>query len=230
MAREIRKIIHPSASLFDFNGICQAVNIVKNQPLVFNGYIADTANNTTPILDRTGVTRVVELQAVGDLSTIYFTITGKQNGQIVTEDIIGPNSTTPVESSKFYDEIISIVPNNDSTLKLNVALGNKVYILTGINLEKNAVDYNLSLSTNQGTDILTKMYIYNSLENIKDLGFTYKDLIGKENFLHLLDQKTSNFKEYILPKEKVSLAKNILTYLEIHSSHSKEILFNFIQL
>lgn len=236
MTRELQKIIYPAASLVEVNGICQAVDIVQNKPLLFNGYIADRVNNTAPILQNTGTTRTIKLQTIGDLSSVTFTIIGKQNGIIITESINGSRNmfSNPVESSEFYDEIISITPNNNSLLKLDIALGNKVYILSGLNLNTKYINYSLSISTKSGTNVISLMKIYNSLNNISELGITYKNLVNNTHFLHLLDEKNENFTNYVLPNKDIIsntwITHNFLIYLEIHSSHEHQILFNFVQL
>lgn len=236
MTRHIQKIIYPGASPLYKNAICNQVDIIADTPLEFNSKIIDNINKSAPILKSTGTTRQIVLQTFqdSDLSSITFTITGYQNGVLLTETLSGAKKmfSNPVTSNEFYDEIISIIPNASSSEKLDIALGNTVYIFVGLDtVADNFSTFGLSLNTYSTYDLFN-VEIYSTLDNIKSNNVTFKDLTDPSNgYLKLLDAESSSVRNYSLPPEKINIMQSLLVKCNIIGSHTynTNIIFNFIR-
>lgn len=98
------KSTFPAANTQD---VCLTQTTTGAQNLVFNGNLSATNNSPTVSFTTFGYSRQVSISSVDDLSLATFTVTGTQNGVLITETITGPNATT-VYSVKIYDIITSI--------------------------------------------------------------------------------------------------------------------------
>lgn len=236
MTRHIQKIIYPGASPLYKNAICNQVDIIADTPLEFNSKIIDNINKSAPILKSTGTTRQIILQTYSsaDLSAVTFTITGYQNGVLLTETLTGTDNmfSNPVISNEFYDEVISIIPNASSSEKLDIALGNTVYIFVGLDIVTDDFStYGLSLNTYSTYDLFD-VEIYSTLDNIKSNNVTFKDLTDSLNgYLKLLDAESSSVRNYSLPPEKINITRSLLVKCNIIGAHTynTNIIFNFIR-
>jgi len=236
MTRNIKKIIYPGKSPFFTNAICNQVDVIADTPLEFNSKIVDDIKKTAPILKSTGTTRQIILQTFqdSDLSSITFTITGYQNGVLLTETLSGAEKmfSNPVTSNEFYDEVVSIIPNASSSEKLDVALGNEVYIFVGVDVVSNNFStYGLSLNTYSTYDSFN-VEIFSTLDNIKSNNITFKDLTDPLNgYLKSLDKESSSVRSYLLPPEKINITQSLLVKCNIIGSHTQNtnIIFNFIR-
>ena len=236
MTRNIKKIIYPGKSPFFTNAICNQVDVIADTPLEFNSKIVDNIKKTAPILKSTGTTRQIVLQTYShaDLSAVTFTIKGYQNGVLLTETLTGTIDmfSNPVISNEFYDEVISITPNDSSSEKLDIALGNTVYIFVGLDIvADNFSTYDLSLNTYSTYDSF-RVKIYSTLDDIKSNNITFKDLTDPlKGYLKLLDEESSSVRNYSLPPQKINITRSLLVKCDIIGARTNNtnIIFNFIR-
>src|ERR1044072_1639990 len=70
-------------------------------------------------------TQAIQFYTSDDFSDITFTIVGNLDGQVITEELNGPNNDT-VTSVNEYDFIISITPNADGAGAMDVGIDGDV--------------------------------------------------------------------------------------------------------
>ncbi len=97
------------------NDVCLLQTVLTNSFLTQNG-----ANGGNFI--NSGYMRTVSFTSVNDLSGMFFTIIGQQNGVSITENVFGPNNDT-VYSANYYDSIASIQASAAATA-VSVGSGN----------------------------------------------------------------------------------------------------------
>ncbi len=238
MLQEKNIIIPDPGSITADIGFSNEVSIISGESLRFNGEFADKTLQVVPILSKLGCTTNLALQSLpgDDLSNVTFTITGKQNNIEITESIAGPTSGgityNSVFSDNYYDEIISIIPNNNSPYKINVGIGTKVYVLCSINgLSSEFLQYKLSLCSTEGQECFSDLTIYHSLNELNTLPYTYEDIKNNTGYLHVLDSASASAINYILPEEHMIVTKNILcNFTLVQALGAQKLVFNFIQI
>jgi hypothetical protein len=236
--RNINIQISTVASLTNNNAICTAVPLVANESLHFNGNLIDPILNTALILKNTNTTRNLRLQSLVDLSSVSFTIKGKQNDQEIVETLSGPNGILFVETVNVFDEVLSITPDQSNLNLIDVTIGSEAYILIPIDLYRTNLNYNFSLvAESKGEDPfqINNLHLYSSLKNINDIPLTFQRII-EEGYLHSTDSQTDFFTEYMLPQ--AFSQRVVLNYLMKVTIPSQDIIsrdiiefvnFDFIQ-
>lgn len=90
----------------DVEAVCVLQDKVGAGNLNLNGKLATSFSGQVSFI-RAGFSRSVSITSTNNLSAVNFTISGAQNGALITEIIAGPNNNT-VYSTKIYDVIASI--------------------------------------------------------------------------------------------------------------------------
>lgn len=96
--------------------VCREQNVVVllNANLILNGTLNDPFEPNSISFIKNGFIRSVSFTSDNDLSAATFTIVGRQNNAVISENVTGPNADS-VESLEKFDIITSI------TVNINVA-------------------------------------------------------------------------------------------------------------
>lgn len=161
--------IFPAGNTTD---VCLPQTLAGAGNLIINGNLANLSNGQVSFIQK-GYSRQISLTSANDLSGDQFTVTGIQNGVVLTENIAGPNNNT-VYSNEVFDAITSISVDgavNDVT----AGTGWKGFFpLIAINLERDVINYTLTLSTDGNNNSIA---IYGTIDNIINNGETFLDMV-----------------------------------------------------
>jgi len=182
--------------------VCLIQNIAGAANLVLNGNLVDKTTNTLNFL-KYGYSRQVSLTSANNLSARQFTITGIQNGVILNETIGGPNNNT-VYSTNVFDTITAISVNG-AVNGISIGTGWQGFFpLIDINLEKDVINYTLTLATDGNNNSIA---IFGTIDNIVNNGDTYLNMVA--NNYNLFTVKTlgvvNQFAYYNYPGTSASL-------------------------
>lgn len=150
--------------------------------LILNGNLANqVVGNVSLILK--GYSRQVSLTSANNLSGVTFTITGTQNGVVITEDIVGPNANT-VYGALVYDIITSVSADNAAN-QVSVGTGwSGFFPLIGINLEKDIINYTITIAKLTAASV--SFSVYGSIANIVNNRQTYaQNLNSNSNLIQI---------------------------------------------
>jgi len=166
--------------------ICALQTLVGAGNLSLNGNLVDP---TTGILNflKYGYSRQLSLTSGNNLSARNFTINGTQNGVPLSEIIGGPNNNT-VYSVQVYDTVTSISVNG-AVNAVSIGTGWQGFFpLIGINLDREVINYTLTLATN-GTN--NSIAVFGTIENIINNGSTYLNSITNDYNLFTIKALTA---------------------------------------
>jgi hypothetical protein len=217
------KYVFPIANISD---VCAAQTTAGAANLNLNGNLSDVTHNRISFITK-GYSRQISLRSTGNLAGVVFTITGTQNGLVITENINGPNNNT-VYSVLIYDVITSISSNAAVGTAITAGTGYQGFFpLIGINLEKDVINY--TLSTAKLTAVSLHTTIFNTVDNIYNNGHTFLD--GVNNNFNIFDIKASSLDDqFILPIANVIPCRFILVYINgLVGELGNSIQMNFIQ-
>lgn len=170
MSRHLNYIF-PVANTSD---VCALQDTAGAANLVLNGDLANQVTNQVSFIDN-GYSRSISLTSANDLAAVNFTISGIQNGVLITEVLVGPNANT-VYSVQIYDKIYSIATSG-AVNQVQVGTGFLGFFpLININLEKDTINY--SLSTARVTAATIRTTIFATLANISNNGSTFLDAVN----------------------------------------------------
>tara|TARA_R110000868_G_scaffold138873_1_gene353394 strand:+ start:895 stop:1590 length:696 start_codon:yes stop_codon:yes gene_type:complete len=170
MARYLRYVFPVANNL----NVCALQNTVGAAALVLNGNLANQVTKQVSFIDR-GYSRSISLTSVNNLAGVNFTISGIQNGVLLTEVLAGPNANT-VYSVQIYDKIYSIATNGGVN-QVSVGTGYTGFFpLININLERDNINYILTTSKLTAGSIHTT--IFSTVLNISNNGATFLDAIA----------------------------------------------------
>jgi hypothetical protein len=99
--------------------VCQLQTVLTNGFLTQNGITGGNFINS-------GYMRTISFTSTNDLSGVFFTIIGVQNGVSITENVFGPNNDT-VDSANYYDSVTSIQASAGAA-NISVGSGNQSVI------------------------------------------------------------------------------------------------------
>lgn len=164
--------------------------------LSLNGNLANAISSEVNFLSQ-GYSRSISITSANNLSAGSFTITGKQNGQIVSEILVGPSSNT-VYGNEIYDVVTSIAVTG-SVNAVSIGSGHSGYFpIININLQRAVINY--SLSTFKLTAASIPTVIVNTLDDIAQNGQKFTQSLANNVFTI----KTSSADDqYILPPANV---------------------------
>lgn len=170
MARYLRYVF-PVANTSD---VCALQTTVGAGNLVLNGNLANQVTNQVSFIDR-GYSRSISLTSVNNLAATNFTISGIQNGVLLTEVLVGPNANT-VYSAQIYDKIYSITTGN-AVNQVRAGTGYTGFFpLININLERDNINYILTTSRLTAASIHTT--IFSTVLDIRNNGATFLAAVG----------------------------------------------------
>lgn len=190
MSRYLRYIF-PVANTSD---VCILQNTAGAANLVLNGNVANQMTNQVSFIDR-GYSRSISLTSANNLAAVNFTISGIQNGVLITEVLAGPNANT-VYSVQIYDKIYSIATSG-AVNQVQVGTGYTGFFpLININLEGDNIDYILSTAKVTAASIRTT--ISATAADISNNGSTFLDTVN--NNFNVFQIKASNVdNQYLFP-------------------------------
>jgi len=166
MSRHL-KYIFPIADTVD---VCELQDTAGADILVLNGNLVNQVTNQLSFLDN-GYSRSISITSANNLAAVNFTISGIQNGVLLTEVLAGPNANT-VYSDEIYDEIYSITTSGP-TNQVSVGTGYTGFFpLIGINLEKDNINYMLTTAAIAAGNSLDTI-IYATVTDIKNNGVSF---------------------------------------------------------
>ena len=190
MSRYLRYVF-PIADNLD---VCALQDTLGAANLILNGNLADRVTNQVSFIDR-GYSRSISLTSANDLSGVGFTISGIQNGVLITENLAGPNTNT-VYSAEIYDKIYSITTDG-LVNQVSVGTGYTGFFpLININLERDNIDYILTTSKLTAASIHTT--IFSTVLDIKNNGATFLAAVGN-NFNLFTIKGDEAEDQYIFP-------------------------------
>lgn len=223
MSRTLRYVF-PAAST---TAVCLLQTLAGAGSLALNGTLANSTNSQVSFVSR-GYARQISLTSGNNLSARTFTVTGAQNGVVVTENLTGPNAAT-VYSTNFYDVINSITVDG-AAAAVSAGTGHSGFFkLIGINLERPIISYALSIEKETAATIPSSLYN------------TLLDITGVDTFLNLITNANSNIfqikannvsnDQYFLPTANVVPCEAILIRVEGDGTTlANSISVNFIQI
>jgi len=190
MSRYLRYIF-PASNTSD---VCALQTTIGAANLVLSGNLVNQVTNQVSFIDR-GYSRSISLTSVNNLAAVNFTITGVQNGTLVTEVLVGPNANT-VSSVQIFDKVYSVATSGAAAL-VRVGSGyDGFFPLIGIDLDRSNINYILTTSRLTVDSIDTT--IYGTLLDISNNGHTFLDATA--NNLNLFIVKEANpDDQYIFP-------------------------------
>jgi hypothetical protein len=166
MSRHL-KYIFPIADTLD---VCALQDTAGADILVLNGNLVNQVTNQLSFLDN-GYSRSISLTSANNLAAVNFTISGIQNGDLLTEVLAGPDANT-VYSDEIYDEIYSITTSGAAN-QVSVGTGYTGFFpLISINLEKDNINYMLTTAAIAVGNSLNTT-IYATVTDIKNNGIRY---------------------------------------------------------
>lgn len=170
------KYVFPAANTSDVCSL-QTVEAGVNSNLILNGNLANQILSEVSFISR-GYSRNISITGGDDFSAVDFTITGIQNGVVVTEIMNGPNNNT-VYSVGIYDIIISITTNADVEVSVGTGLAGFFRIISSNDIGGLPVSsWALSLTlSNEGANEIT-WNAYTTLDYI--YGLLYQDMINRK--------------------------------------------------
>lgn len=173
------------------NDVCLLQNIAGAGNLILNGNLADPITQQVNFILK-GYCRSISISSANDLSGVNFTINGVQNGKLLSRVVAGPNNEI-IYFGDTYDIITSISVDN----AVNGVLVGTGYLgffrIIPVNLERNVINYSLSLGSVVAVDIpITGLAVYGTLS--KDISdSTYIELVTDDNTVFTIQQ---NIEEY----------------------------------
>ncbi len=217
------KYVFPIANTSD---VCAAQTTAGAANLNLNGNLAYKTNNRVSFITK-GYSRQLSLTSAGNLAGVVFTITGTQNGVVITENINGPNGNT-VYSVLIYDVITSISCNGAVGTAVSVGTGYQGFFpLININLERDVINY--TLSTAKLTAVSIHTTIFNTVDNIQNNGHTFLDAVNNNyNVVEIFASSLDD--QFLLPAANVIPCRSILIYINgLVGEVGNSIQMNFIQ-
>lgn len=157
--------------------VCLAQTLGAAGALKLNGNLANETWSQVPFVSR-GYSRQISITTTSDLSARTFTVNGIQNGVSIRETITGPNNTIAY-STLVYDIITSITVDGVVGANVSVGTGWKGFFLISTNLERDVINYTLTVAKTTATAVQTAMY--GTIDNIFNNGSTYLQNITSNN-------------------------------------------------
>lgn len=190
MSRYLRYVF-PIANNLD---VCALQTTAGAANLVLNGNLANQVTNQVSFIDR-GYSRSISLTSANNLAGVNFTISGIQNGVLLTEVLVGPNANT-VYSVQIYDKIYSIATSNVAN-QVSAGTGYTGFFpLININLERDNINYILTTSKLTAASIRTT--IFSTVLDIKNNGATFLAAVANNfNLFQIKGSAAEN--QYIFP-------------------------------
>lgn len=203
--------------------VCKTQNIAGVGNLSLNGNLVNSVDSKVDFLSH-GYSRSISLTSTNNLSAVNFTITGIQNGQIISEVLTGPNATTEY-GNEIYDVITSISASGAAN-GISIGTGHSGYFpIININLERPVINY--SLSTFKLTAVSIPTIIVNTLDNIAQNG---QKLIQAISFNAFQVKTVSADDQYILPTANIIPCYAYIILIEGDATTiNNSIRMNFIQ-
>lgn len=179
----------------DLEAISQIQSVNANEPFIFNGSLNQPSLPNQISFVSYRFIRSVSITSADDDSAVSFTVTGIQNGAIVSQIITGGNATT-VNTTISFDVVTSVVPNAD-VVGVSIGTGDVGY-LPIIQIENNPVLLSPSVSITQvgSGDIQWEYWI--SLENMATTGISFDELITLNRIFSYIGPNTGS--SMVLPE------------------------------
>ncbi len=92
--------------------------VVMNGPLAYKG----PSGQESPVITFFGIVRTVSVSSPDDLSTLDVIVVGELNGQVVSQEITGPNTST-VYTTQLFDKVTSVKVIGDDATNLSIGTG-----------------------------------------------------------------------------------------------------------
>jgi hypothetical protein len=184
MSRHLNYIF-PVANNLD---VCALQNTAGAANLVLNGNLANQVTNQVSFIDR-GYSRSISLTSVNNLAAVNFTISGIQNGVLITEVLVGPNANT-VYSVEIYDVIFSIATSG-AVNQVRAGTGFLGFFpLININLERDNINYILTTSRLTAASIHTTIFAV--ISDISHNGTTFLEAVNDDFHIFTIKADTAD--------------------------------------
>jgi len=223
MSRYIKRI-WPACNT---GAVCAVQSTAGAANLKLNGTLANVINSEVSFVEK-GFIRQVSITSTANLSALTITVTGMQNGVIVTENIVGPNNTTVYgDPTKFYD-VITSVSINGAAANITVGTGYCGFFpLIGIDLNPSVINYTLSIASLTAENVTTEVFSVN--EDIYQNGNTFKGNATHNNNIFIVKEAGTEL-QYQLPDTEMVLCKSFLVEVKnVEADVAKSLSLTFIQ-
>ena len=148
--------------------------------LALNGTLVDSTGSEVSFITN-GYSRTVSITSANDLSLATFTVTGTQNGVIVTENINGINANT-VEGLESFD-VVTSVSVDIAVAAVSVGSGlDGFFRLITIDPNMGSLNYSFSLANDNALNEISTT-IYGTHDKLEFNNLTYEDNVDGNNFL-----------------------------------------------
>jgi hypothetical protein len=180
------------------NGISLSQTIAANTPLLLNGSYANKFTGTVNFVDDFSIVPRITLTGSDDLRAVNFTITGYQNGRLITEILTGPDKNKTATSVNCFDTVTQIVPSGSATgVQVGVAtLGYfPIILLNTAKTNVSGINYALNIVTTSNNPVTYR--IFYSLKNNLGTG-KYDDLSSgnTRDFVMVMEDNSSQVMQY----------------------------------
>ncbi len=204
--------------------VCKFQNLAAAGNLLLNGNLASQIGSEVNFLSQ-GYSRSISISSTDNLPTRVFTIIGKQNGQIVKEEITGINSETKFGTEIF--DVITSISCSGAANDISIGTGHSGYFpIININLQRAVINYSLSLFKLTAVTIPT--VIVKTLDNIAQNGLSFSNQITPDNIFSVKALNADD--QYILPPNEVIPCHSFIIYIEGSDvTVENSIRMNFIQ-
>jgi len=154
--------------------VCQAQSSIGPTSLALNGNLVNPLTGVMSFIDY-GYSRDVSLTSPNENAGVTFTITGTQNGVLITEELPGPDNSTTY-STQIYDTITSITTDGPVDV-ISVGTGTSGFFpLIQVNTYAKVINYTLSLARSPIVQVHERINLVGITENVINNGYTYLEM------------------------------------------------------
>jgi len=149
--------------------------------LALNGTLVDSTGSEVSFITN-GYSRTVSITSANDLSLATFTVTGTQNGVIVTEAIVGPTAGVTITGDLSFD-VVTSVSVDIAVAAVSVGSGlDGFFRLITIDPNMGSLNYSFSLANDNALNEISTT-IYGTHDKLEFNNLTYEDNVDGNNFL-----------------------------------------------
>ena len=179
--------------------------------LALNGTLVDSTGSEVSFITN-GYSRTVSITSANDLGVAVFTVTGTQNGVIVTENITGINANT-VEGAVSFD-VVTSVSVDIAVLAVSVGSGiSGFFRLITIDPNMGGLNYSLTLANDNAANQISTT-IYGTHDKLEFNNLTYEANVADNNFLFPV-KTVSAPTNFVFP---IPVAATLSSYMPLYKS------------
>lgn len=197
----------------DTQAISLIQTLVAAGDLALNGSLVDSTGSEVSFITN-GYSRTVSITSVNDLSLATFTVTGTQNGVVITENIAGPNNASVTGAISF--DVITSITVDIAVAAVSIGSGlDGFFRLITIDPNMGGLNYSFTLANDDDTDLnQIETTIYGTHDKLEFNNLTYGENVDDNNSLFEL-KSTSAETNFVFP---VPVAATLSSYMPLYRS------------